>query len=174
MLRRFLCTAAAAEVLYRASTDKAAFVISSTSLPHYGRWIADATVGQRVEQGSPHMASVVAGQRELADGFLAIVREYGGKDGSLHEQFDRCVGPRSALRASRCLTPLRMIRIDGTGRGARDLTFVANPHRLAVVKLIIASSCSSGGVTLPSSRLSRRAAASEVWRCLIYYRRFRR
>ncbi|KAL8293144.1 hypothetical protein RQP46_000838 [Phenoliferia psychrophenolica] len=101
----FLCTSAAAEVLYRKSASLATssgFVITKTSLPHYGRWIADARVGQKVAAGSKELADVVKGMRAMGDDFVGIVREYGRSDGSLHEQFDR---------------------VTGEGRGARDLTW---------------------------------------------------
>ncbi|KAM0754204.1 hypothetical protein T439DRAFT_323080 [Meredithblackwellia eburnea MCA 4105] len=98
----FLCTASAAEVLYRSasalekSTEE--LVITDVGKRHFGRWTTESIV----QPGSEEMSKIVQGQRELGDQFLEIVKEFGPSDGSLHEQFDR---------------------VTGVGRGARDLTW---------------------------------------------------
>ncbi|KAK4698312.1 glucoamylase, partial [Phenoliferia sp. Uapishka_3] len=89
----FLCTCSAAEVLYlnarTLSSDSTPLIITKSSLSHYSRWVPGAKVGTKIEAGSEEMKKIVEGQRELADGFIGVVREYAGAEGNLPEQFDR-------------------------------------------------------------------------------------
>lgn len=90
----YLITLSFAEYLYHLSArlfqSPLPFTISHVSLAFYNRFIP-AKEGQVIQPFSVERKRIVKGQRALADGFLAVVREFTAWNGSLSEQFDRLV-----------------------------------------------------------------------------------
>ncbi|KAI5479256.1 family 15 glycoside hydrolase [Pseudohyphozyma bogoriensis] len=101
-----LCTLAAAELLYKhsalLSNSSAPLVVSKISKKWYERFLPLPEGGATISPGTGEYGKIVDGQKAVADGLVGIVKEFAGRNGSLHEQFDR---------------------ITGEGRGARDLTW---------------------------------------------------
>lgn len=97
----FICTLAAAETLYlstrQLSTRIIPLEITSISLNFYSRFLPNLNVGNQIEPGSQEMRELLKGQRELADGFMNVVREFTGDEGRMSEQFDRLVPSLAAI-----------------------------------------------------------------------------
>jgi len=105
----FLCTASAAEILYRAAEhfrSVPTITISQLGLPFYSALLANSSLNL-----SPDMTytsdtavfqEIVGRLKRVGDQFLEVVKRHADKDGRLSEQFDR---------------------VTGFERGARDLTW---------------------------------------------------
>lgn len=97
---RYLCTLAAAELLYDALYQwdtKGTLAIDETSLPFFKDLDSTAAVGS-YSANSTEYTSLTAAVKTYADGFVSIVQKYTPADGSLAEQFGRDDGaPLSAV-----------------------------------------------------------------------------
>lgn len=90
----FICTLAASEVVYKASSYLNALneplIITKNGWKWYNRFLPVGE-GAKIAPGSREMGKIVEGMKDLGDGWLRIVQEHVGKNGSMHEQYDRFV-----------------------------------------------------------------------------------
>ncbi|KAL1874165.1 hypothetical protein Plec18167_006100 [Paecilomyces lecythidis] len=95
----YLCTLAAAEVLYDAlyQWDKqGSLAVDQTSLPFFQDLVSNVTTGN-YSSSSTTYTSLTSAVKTYADGFVSIVQQYTPSNGSLAEQFSRDDGtPLSA------------------------------------------------------------------------------
>ncbi|PGH17298.1 hypothetical protein AJ79_01182 [Helicocarpus griseus UAMH5409] len=95
----YLCTAAAAEILYDALFQWAkigTLSITDVSLPFFTDIYESAAVGDYAADSEEYTA-ITAAVKEYADSFIGVLQKYTPKDGSLAEQFGRDDGtPKSA------------------------------------------------------------------------------
>ncbi|KAJ5223667.1 hypothetical protein N7468_008209 [Penicillium chermesinum] len=95
----YLCTMAAAELLYDAlyQWNKAgSLTISATSLGFFTDLYSSATPGT-YSSSSATYSSIVSAVKTYADGYMSITEQYAYSNGSLSEQFDKSNGiPTSA------------------------------------------------------------------------------
>jgi glucoamylase len=96
---RYLCTLAAAELLYDAIyqwSKQGSLSITKTSLPFFQDLVSDAAVGN-YSSSSTTYKSVTSAVATYADGFVSLVEKYTPTDGALAEQYGRDNGsPLSA------------------------------------------------------------------------------
>ncbi|KAJ9644478.1 Glucoamylase, intracellular sporulation-specific [Coniosporium tulheliwenetii] len=103
----FLCTAAAAEVLYRTRrhlVETRSLMVSEIGTPFWRALLAgsstSAVAAAKLEPGKTYTASdptgiysaAVTRLKEVGDSFLAVVRRHSDGAGALSEQFDRLTG----------------------------------------------------------------------------------
>ncbi|KAJ6035928.1 hypothetical protein N7540_000207 [Penicillium herquei] len=96
----FLCTLAAAELLYDAVyqwDNNGEIVIDSTSLSFFTDLYSSAATGTYSSSSSEY-TSIVDAVKTYADGFVSIVQEHGLTNGSLSEQFDKSDGDELSAR----------------------------------------------------------------------------
>ncbi|KAJ5714421.1 uncharacterized protein N7483_011602 [Penicillium malachiteum] len=96
----FLCTLAAAELLYDAVyqwDNNGEIVIDSTSLDFFTDLYSSAATGTYSSSSSEY-TSIVDAVKTYADGFVSIVQEHGLTNGSLSEQFDKADGDELSAR----------------------------------------------------------------------------
>jgi glucoamylase len=92
LIDRFLCTAAAAEVVYltalEAVTNES---LQTTSLSNvfYSRFLPSISAGI-FPQNSSEYVSILSGMVTFADSFLSTVQQHAFQNGSISEEFDRC------------------------------------------------------------------------------------
>ncbi|KAF2838705.1 glycoside hydrolase family 15 protein [Patellaria atrata CBS 101060] len=103
----FLCTAAAAEILYRTAsylTTTNSLHISPLSAPFWSHLLnsTGSELEGTYEAGTPVFEAAVSALRGAGDAFVRTVGRYTGRRGGMGEQFGR---------------------VTGEGRGARDLTW---------------------------------------------------
>jgi glucoamylase len=88
---RFLCTSAAAEIVYlttlEAITNES---LTTTSLSNifYNRFLPSVEVGI-YPQNSSEYAAILSGMITFADSFLSTVQQHAFQNGSISEEFDR-------------------------------------------------------------------------------------
>lgn len=101
----YLCTAAAAEQMYRA-TDlmEAAQAINVTNVSEifFKQFLDTSKAGSVYTAKSLEYKTIIQGMRQHGDSFLSVIRQFAATNGSLSEQFNRN---------------------DGVPQGARDLTW---------------------------------------------------
>ncbi|KAJ5915679.1 hypothetical protein N7466_011612 [Penicillium verhagenii] len=96
----FLCTMAAAELLYDALyqwNNNAEIVIDSTSLDFFTDLYSSAATGTYSSSSSEY-TSIVDAVKTYADGFLSIVQDHALTNGSMSEQFDKADGDELSAR----------------------------------------------------------------------------
>jgi hypothetical protein len=109
LIRRFLCTSAAAEIVYLTAIDaftNQSLLADPLSLPFYQRFLPSISPGQ-YSFNSTEFNAVVSGMITFGDSFLSTVQQHSFQNGSISEEFDRfidhlrglmwCVGTRDIV-----------------------------------------------------------------------------
>ncbi|KZT62841.1 carbohydrate-binding module family 20 protein [Calocera cornea HHB12733] len=96
----YLATLAAAEQLYASLytwASQSSLTVTATSEPFFAQFLSSVAPGTYSASTSEY-ATITAGAKSMADGFVAIVQQYIGPAGGLSEQFDKSSGaPTSAV-----------------------------------------------------------------------------
>lgn len=101
----FLCTATAAEILFRTVehlTATGTLTVTNLSLPFYTALLSPTSLqplaGSSYTTSSPLFQSVIQRLKDVADEFMEVVRRHAAADGGLSEQFDRDTGFETGAR----------------------------------------------------------------------------
>ena len=89
--RRFLCTSAAAEVVYLTALEalnNQSILTTNLSVLFYSRFLPSVSVGT-YPQNSWEYDTILSGLITFGDSFLATVQQHAFTNGSLSEEFDR-------------------------------------------------------------------------------------
>lgn len=111
---RFLCTSAAAEIIYLTALDAVnnqSIQVTSLSNPFYQRFVPSISAGT-YPLNSSEFAEIVYGMITFGDSFLSTVQQHAFENGSISEEFDRYV-----------ISVPCLFRYIGYCVGARDLTW---------------------------------------------------
>ncbi|KAF2263332.1 hypothetical protein CC78DRAFT_534106 [Lojkania enalia] len=95
----FLCTASAAEVLYRTAselTSSSNLTITATGLPFYEALLSSSSLQPEVDEtygpSDTIFHSIIDRLRSIGDEFIEVIKIHTDAKGSLSEQFDRVTG----------------------------------------------------------------------------------
>lgn len=91
LIGRFLCTSAAAEIVYLTAIDaltNQSLLTDPLSLPFYQRFLPSISPGQ-YSFNSTEFNAVVSGMISFGDSFLSTVQQHSFQNGSISEEFDR-------------------------------------------------------------------------------------
>lgn len=100
----YLCTTAAAELMYTAThlfERERNISVSTTSLQFFQQFLPSASSGQVFGAGSKEFRTIIDGMTDHGDSFMATVRHFAQANGSLSEQYNRDTG---AFQGARDLT----------------------------------------------------------------------
>jgi len=100
----FLCTAAAAEVLYSVSSatlQNRSYQTDPLSNILYKRFLPTLNETSTIYSTSTQFGAVIQGMVNMADSFLSMIEKHAPRNGTLHEQFDRFVGGRKLMKGRR-------------------------------------------------------------------------